>query len=314
MAKNILLLENLSLDKIQKLKQLAPDYQIVKEITENNKEDIEIVLGWNEPVKELIESDSSQVKWIQYVYAGVNHLPLDLFKRKNIQLTSGSGANAGAVAESTMGAILGISRNIIQAVKEQEKRNWFIPEENMELNNKNILIVGAGKIGEEIGRLAQAFQMNRIGINRSGRKINYMNEQYTQGELINQIHRGDFIINILPVTDQTRDFFDEKLFSRMKKSAIFINVGRGETVLMEDLIDSLDKEKIAGAVLDVFEEEPLARNHPLWAYENVLITPHIAGDVEDQLDHLFPIFIDNLSAYLNENTLAHNEIDLERGY
>lgn len=314
MTKNILLLENLSLEKIQRLKELAPNYQLVKEITEKNKEDIEIVLGWNEAVKNLIESDSSNVKWIQYIYAGVNHLPLNLFKRKNIQLSSGSGANAGAVAESTMGAILGISRNIIQAVKEQEKRNWFIPEKNMELKDKNIVIVGAGKIGEEIGRLAQAFQMNRIGINRSGRKINYMNEQYTQGELIDLIHRGDFIINILPVTDQTRDFFDEKLFSKMKESAIFINVGRGETVLMEDLIDSLDNEEIAGAVLDVFEEEPLARNHPLWGYENVLITPHIAGDVESQMDHLFPIFIDNLSAYLKENTLAHNEIDLEHGY
>lgn len=314
MVKSLLLLENLTADQIQLLEELAPNYQMVEEITKSNKETIEIVLGWNEEVKELIKSDSSNVKWIQYVYAGVNHLPLDLFKSKNIQLTSGSGANAGAVGESTMAAILGISRNIVQAVREQEKRNWFSPEKNMELKDKNIIIVGAGKIGEEIGRLAQAFQMNRIGINRSGSKINYMNEQYIQEELMDIIHHGDFIINILPVTDETENFFDKNLFSKMKETAIFVNVGRGETVVMEDLIESLDKELIAGAALDVFKEEPLPSDHPLWAYENVLITPHIAGDVADQLEHLFPIFLDNLSAYLKGRDFHHNIIDWEQGY
>ncbi|MDN6194914.1 MAG: hydroxyacid dehydrogenase [Atopostipes suicloacalis] len=314
MTKKIALLRELSKDQIKKIKEIAPSYQLVKGIEDEDKKEIEIVFGWNNELKDWIENAGEQLNWIQYVYAGVNHLPLDLLKKKEIKLTSGSGSNARAVAESTMAVVLGFSRNIVKAVREQEKRNWFIPEKNIELRDKKIIIVGAGKIGEEIGQLAKAFSMHTIGINRSGGKIPYMDEQYVQNDLEKIIHQADFIVNVLPVTEQTKKFFNHRFFSKMNETSIFINVGRGETVVTADLMKVLDKKEIAGAALDVFEEEPLPTNHPLWTYDNVIITPHIAGNVEDELENVFPLFLENLAAYVQSEDFPHNKIDWEQGY
>ncbi|MDN6161759.1 MAG: NAD(P)-binding domain-containing protein [Atopostipes sp.] len=312
--KKIALLEDLPADKIKELKKVASDYELVDSLEGNHLEDIEIVFGWNEEVKDFVESDQSQLKWIQSVWAGVDSLPLELLNQKGIDLTSGSGTNAHAVAESTMAMISSIGRQIVTSVREQEKKNWFVSEKDYELKGKEILIVGAGKIGENIGRLAQAFLMKTVGVNRSGSKVNYMDEQYLQDELGNIIHKADIIVNVLPATIETENLFDQNLFQKMKETAIFVNVGRGESVVMDDLMAALDKKEISWAALDVFEEEPLASDHPLWNYGNVLITPHIAGQVENQLDYLFPIFLDNLKAYLAGKDFPHNKIDWEQGY
>ena len=128
------------------------------------------------------------------------------------------------------------------------------------------------------------------------------------------MNQADIVVNILPATKETYHLFDAQLFSKMKEGTIFINVGRGETVVTEDLLDALNENKIARAALDVFEEEPLAKDHPLWEHENVLITPHIAGQVERQLDYIYPIFIENLQAYLKNGELPVNFVELKEGY
>src|SRR5699024_12271673 len=167
-------------------------------------------------------------------------------------------------------------------------------------------IVGAGKIGVQLGRVAKAFHMDTIGINRSGRKIENMDEQYTQKELAKIIHKGDIIVNILPLTKETTHLYDETLFSKMKEGVVFINVGRGESVDTSALMDALDHGKVRCAGLDVFEEEPLPENHPLWGYEQVLMTPHIAGRVESYPKHIFPIFMKNFEAYVQDEELPEN--------
>lgn len=314
MKKKIALLENLSEEQRRAIKKLAPDYQIVNNLKEENLKDIKIIFSWKKELENLIAADKLQVEWIQHIYAGVNHLPIDLLQEKEIQLTTGSGTNAQAVAESTMSMILSITRQIVKSVREQENRNWFVPKKAYELKEKEILIVGAGKIGEQIGKLAKAFLMKTIGINRSGKKIKYMDKQYTQTDLSEIINQADIVVNVLPLTEETKGFFNHLLFSRMKKDVIFVNVGRGETVVTNDLLKALEYKEIAWAALDVFEKEPLDSSHPLWGYDNVLITPHIAGKVESQLDYIFPIFLDNLAAYLNNKEFPYNKVDLERGY
>lgn len=314
MKKTILITQELMPKQIGELKELASDYTIIQSLKGAPAQTIEIILGWSDNLIPLIESDESNVKWIQYPYAGVNKLPLQLFAEKGILLTNGSGIHAHAVTETTMGLILGMTRNIVEASKNQQAKRWYTPDHSYELNGKSLLIVGAGNIGEQLGKVAQAFGMKTIGINRSGKKIKYMDEQFIQSELPDIIGQADIVVNILPDTEATKNLYDARLFSRMKDGAYFINVGRGETVVTEDLLEALDQDKLQGASLDVFDEEPLPADHPLWSHEKVLMTPHIAGQVENYAKHLFPIFVENFEAFKQKKELPRNLVDLTVGY
>lgn len=310
----MLIIQELMPKQIEELQTLTPNYQIIKSVEDAPANSIEIILGWTDELLPLIESEESNVKWIQYAYAGVNHLPLELFAEKGILLTNGSGIHAHSVTESTMGLILGMTRNIVEATKNQLAKKWVTPDNLYELNGKSMLIVGAGNIGEQLGKVGQAFGMRTIGINRSGSKIQYMDEQYVQTELAEIIGQADIVVNILPATEATNQLYDAALFSKMKKGTYFINVGRGETVVTKDLLDALNQGKLQGAGLDVFEEEPLPKDHPLWSHEKVVMTPHIAGRVENYAKHLFPIFVENLEAFEQTKELPRNLIQLTNGY
>lgn len=312
--KKIALLAQLTQEEIGEIERIAPDYQVIEQIEEKDISELEIVFGWDEKLLEVIKNPNSAIQWIQYPYAGVDHLSLDLLEAKNIQLTSGSGTNAHAVAESAIAMMLGLTRNIVRSMKQQEKKKWIRPEKGYELKGKTLLIVGAGNIGERIGAIAQALLMETIGINRSGRKIQHMDEQYQQKYLAKVMHKADIVINILPATEETKHLFDATLFSKMKDETIFVNVGRGETVVTEDLLEALEENKISQAALDVFEEEPLPKEHTLWEHERVLVTPHIAGQVYRQLDYVYPIFIENLKAYLRNQEFPYNFVDFSQGY
>lgn len=318
MTKSILVTQELYPKQLEELKEIAKDYDIVESIEDADKNSVEIIFGWSDELIPLIESDESKVKWVQYAYAGVNTLPLKLFAEKNILLTNGSGIHANPVTESTIGLLLGLTRSIVQSAENQRKRRWKDQWENeetaYELAGKTMLIVGAGKIGVQLGNVAKAFHMHTIGINRSGRHIENMDEQFTQKELAEIIHKGDIVVNILPLTKETHHLYDQSLFSKMKDGVIFINVGRGESVDTSALMKAINDGKVRCAGLDVFEEEPLPSDHPLWDYEQVLMTPHIAGRVESYPKYIFPLFMKNLKAYLQGKELPENLVKLDKGY
>lgn len=314
MSKSILILYDLPNEQLEELEEVASEYEIIHSIEDTAPENIEIILGWSDEVQPLIEEDESQVKWIQYPYAGVNKLPLDLFEEKRITLTNGSGIHTYAVTESTIGLILGMTRNIIPAAKQKEDEEWVDQDNLYELHNKTMMIVGAGKIGAHLGQVAQGFGMKTIGINRSGDDIEYMDEQYVQDDLSEVIGDADVVVNILPATDETHHLFDKAMFGQMKDNVIFVNVGRGETVDTEAMLSALDSGKILFSGLDVYEEEPLPKGHPLWSHEKVAMTPHIAGRVENYPKHLYPLFSKNLKAYLENDSLPENVVEIENGY
>lgn len=314
MEKAILIVTELKAKQIEDLRRLAPDYKIIESIEESEAKSIEIVFGWDDQLIPLIKSDESNIKWIQHAYAGVNRLPLQLFAEKGILLTNGSGVHAHAVTESAMGLLLGMTRNIVQSSKNQQARKWVEKDGLYELNGKTMLIVGAGTIGQQLGKVAQAFDMKTICVNRSGRKVNYMNEQYVQSELSKIIGTADVVVNILPDTETTKNLYDAALFSKMKDDAYFINIGRGATVVTKDLLEALDQGKLQGAGLDVFEVEPLPEDHPLWIHEKVIMTPHIAGQVENHAKYIYPIIVENLEAFKQGKKLPRNLIQLTEGY
>lgn len=314
MTKSILVLKELLSEQINELEEIAADYNLIYDIEKAKPEETEIILGWSEDVIPLIEANESIVKWIQYPFAGVNSLPLTLFKEKGIHLTNGSGIHQFAVAESAIGLLLGLTRHIMDSARDQLKKEWVDVRNLYELHGKTMMIVGAGKIGIHLGQIAKGFGMKTIGINRSGRDIKNMDEQYVQENLADVIGKADIVVNILPATDETHHLFDADMFEQMKQDVIYINVGRGETVDTEALLAALDKDKILFAGLDVFEEEPLPKGHPLWTHSKVLITPHIAGRVESYPKYLYPIIKKNIESFLADQQVTENVIDLGEGY
>ena len=317
--KSILLMQETTKEQLQTLKELAPDYKLIKGWEMDEKEiplkSVEIIYGWTgQRSEELLTDDKHTLKWVQGKAAGVDFLDLEKLERNKILLTNGSGIHSIPIAESVFGMLLAHARGIQQAVKNQQTKTWDQVNKLMELHGKTIMIVGTGKIGVEIGRLAKAFNMKTIGVNRSGRDVDYMDLLIKQPELKEQVKQADIVVNILPHTDQTHYFFNEDIFSQMKEGTLFINVGRGPTVKTDDLIKALDNGKLAFAGLDVFETEPLPENSELWGREDVLITPHITGIAEHFKKRLFAIFEENLKAYLAGEDLPRNLIDYDQQY
>lgn len=317
--KSILLIQETTKEQLQTLKELAPKYELIKgwetDLKDVSLESVEIIYGWTgQYSQELLEDGKSQLKWAQGKAAGVDFLDLEKLKQKDILLTNGSGIHSVPIAESVFGILLAYARGIKKAIKDQQTKTWEQVDKLMELHGKTIMIVGTGKIGVEVGRLAKAFNMKTIGVNRSGRDVEYMDQLITQPELVDQVKQADIVINILPHTDQTHYFFNQDIFSQMKKGTLFVNVGRGPTVKTDDLIEALDNGQLAFAGLDVFETEPLPEESALWDREDVLITPHITGIAEHFKKRLFAIFEENLKAYLAEEKLPVNLIDYDQQY
>lgn len=320
--KGIWLLREMKPEHLKKAQEIAPDHEIIKGWEEDSKldfpvENIEIVYGWNKDKVQqagLLETEDSQLKWIQVSSAGVDYMDLAHLKEQGILLTNASGIHSVPIAESVFGMLLAYGRKIQQAVVDQAQHIWRDDQKLVELSGKTMMIVGTGHIGKEIGRLAKAFNMNTIGINRSGREVEYMDKIYQQPDLVDYVEEADVVINILPLTSETEHYFDEKVFSHMKEGTLFINVGRGPSVNTEDLIQALDDGKISFAGLDVFETEPLEKENSLWDRKDVLITPHISGNAEHYNTRLFEIFEENLCAYAEGKELPKNLIDYEKNY
>lgn len=306
-------------DQIETIKKIAPDYEVIEGWKDTAfdfpLEDIEIIYGWKgQKSDELLKKENSRIKWIQGKAAGVDFLDLASLKEKGVWLTNGSGIHSIPIAESVFGMLLAYTRGIQASIKNQLVKNWEEAERLIELHEKTIMIVGTGKIGKEVGRLAQAFNMKTIGVNSSGHEADYMDQVISQEDLIQHINEADIVVNILPLTDKTTAFFNESVFNAMKKNTLFLNVGRGPTVETDSLLHALDAGQVAFAGLDVFETEPLEAESPLWEHENVLVTPHISGIAEHFKKRLFAIFEKNLKAYVAGEELPENLIDYKKSY
>lgn len=316
MKKNIVLNREVTDEQFLTVEKTAPQYEVVKSFDEiENPEVVEIILGFDEDVLNFLDNNKDHnIKWLQASSAGVDKIPLERFNEEGILLTAANGIHAKSITESVFGYLTAHYRGLLTAYQDQQKGIWTDTFELEELSSKSIMLVGIGHIGQQIGKIAQAFEMETIGVNRSGRDVKYMNKQYTQNEMFDHLEKADIIVNSLPLTNSTRKIYDTEFFQAMKKDSVFINVGRGESVDESALIHALDYGPLAFAALDVFKEEPLPENHSLWTRENVLITPHTSGMMEDYIGGVLEIFLENLEAYLDQEELPRNLVNLEEGY
>jgi phosphoglycerate dehydrogenase-like enzyme len=216
------------------------------------------------------------------------------------------------IGTHVMAYVLAFARGLAHYIPLQLRREWKpLPLDTgvIHLPESTMLIVGAGGIGTEVARLAKAFGMIVLATDarRTAAPLG-VDELHRPDQLDRLLPRADFVVLTVPHTPETEGFMDRSRFQCMKPSAFFINIGRGKTTCLADLVASLQAGEIAGAGLDVFEQEPLPRDHPLWILPNVLITPHVAGYGPYLDERRFEIVLDNCRAMIN-GTPLRNVVD-----
>ncbi|EKN63644.1 D-2-hydroxyacid dehydrogenase [Schinkia azotoformans] len=274
----------------------------------------EILVSYGGDLNEEVINKAANLKWIMVFSAGIEKLPFETIKQKGILVTNARGTSKIPMAEYTMGMILQVARKTKQLIENEKQEEWNRRLKMIEISGATITIMGTGSIGSEIARLARAFGMKTVGINRSGRSVEYFDEVYPVTEMDKAIEQGDYIVSVLPSTPDTYHLLKEQHFKIMKNDCLFMNIGRASLVDENVLMKALETDEIAHAVLDVFETEPLPKGHPFWQMENVTITPHLSGVSRQYLLRCIEIFEHNLKQYLSGENNLINVIDLDRGY
>ncbi|MFJ9382305.1 D-2-hydroxyacid dehydrogenase [Peribacillus sp. NPDC101481] len=315
--RKLIISQNLNELLLQKIKELVPDWTVITgrspEIWRNHIADAEVIAGWKAEMS--VSIDASEVKWIQTWSAGVNALPLENLEQMNVQITTANGVHAYPISETIFALMLALTRKVDTYIKQQQTKTWHHAHMKQEIHEKTIGIIGVGKIGKETAKIAKAFGMTVLGMRHSDKSEEFVDEMFTQKQLNDLLPRCDYIVVTLPLTPETRYMFGKKEFMLMKRSAFFINIGRGNLVIQNDLVQALMDKEIAGAGLDVFETEPLPENSPLWELDNVIITPHTSGNTEFYDQRLIhDIFMPNLKNYLNGKKPSTNLLDYKKGY
>lgn len=274
----------------------------------------DIFVTYGEDLNESHIELAERLKWIMVASAGLEKMPLKEIASRNILVTNVRGIHKIPMAESIVAHILSIKKSLPIIAQNQRDSLWSKKVSSSELFDSTALILGPGAIGGEVGRILQAFGVHTIGCNRSGEPADFMNEMVSFSDLKKALPKADIVISILPSTVETRNLLTSEHFHCMKRTAIFMNFGRGDVVKEEVLLHALQNNWIAYTVLDVFENEPIKEDHPFWKMENVVVSPHVSSHSSQYVVRALDIFSENLTMWLNGDTSLRNVIDLERGY
>lgn len=271
-------------------------------------------IGWvdvNKPAEwARAVAAGEKLKWLSTIYAGLDPLDFDLVRARGIRVTNGSGVNAHTVAEyAVMGALVAAKR-FDQVVRLADTRQWqHDAPGKLELFESSALILGYGTIGRLIGERLEAFGVKVTAVTRSG-----SNGSLTPDQWQARLGEFDWIFLAAPATGESRAMIGVAELAAMKASAWIVNVGRGELIDQDALIDALTRRRIGGAFLDTVTPEPLPPDHPLWTTPNAILSMHLSGRSQTRMFlRAAELFITNLKAYVAGEPLR-NEVDLSAGY
>ena len=300
------------------LNKIAEDFEVV--VCEN-RDELQFCLAQAEILMTLFARPDAEhlrrapnLKWIQALTAGVDFFPLGEIEKQGITLTCGRGIHKVYMAEYAIAAMINLARNLHLMFRNQLKSKWERSVSQDEIHGRTVGIIGLGSIGQEIARKASMLGMRVIGVKNTPRPLEGVDRVFGPGQMGDVFRQSDYVINLLPDTQATRGLIDKTFFSLMRPSACFINLGRGSTVNQADLIDALRTKTIRAAASDVYEEEPLPADSPLWQMENVILTPHIAGASPQYLQRAMEIIRHNLNVYISGSGQMINVVDLSKGY
>lgn len=248
---------------------------------------------------------ASDLRWLHSFSAGVDDPFFRTLQDRGVRLTTSSGAHAVPIAHTVMLYLLALTRNLPGWLRDQADRRWA-PRPIDDLQGKTLGIVGLGPIGIEVARLGLAFGMDVVGVRRTPRGDEPC-ETWPMDRLDELWPRVDALVLAVPLTDDTRHLLDAHALTRLKPGALLVNVARGEVVDEPALVEALASGRLGGAGLDVFEQEPLPPESPLWSLPNVIVTPHSSGTHPGNEDRATAIFLENLDRYLRGARLR-NEV------
>lgn len=253
-----------------------------------------------------------KLRWAQALTAGVEGwfaLP-DL--PANLMLTCARGTHRESMPENILGALFYVAKPYAAALENQKHRQW-VPKMAQPLNGKTLGILGLGAIGQEVARLASALGMRVIGTRRRPEPMADVAEVLPPERTPEVLAQSDFLLLLLPATPQTDNFINAQRLAMMKPGAWLLNFGRGHLINDADLIAAVTNKQIAGAVLDVFRQEPLPAEHPFWGTEGILVLPHIGGPHPQRDKIVARLFVENLGRFLDGKPLKE-VVDRTAGY
>lgn len=277
-------------------------------------------------------SIAPKLKWVQLHSAGINQLTNHPILKTDIRITTSSGIHAVPIGEFSIAMMFALARRVSTMVRQQDRAEW--PKDRWrlflgtELRGKTLGIIGYGSIGRETARIAKlGLGMRVIAMTRGGEKRDrgYIEPGtgdpdgvlpeawFMRPQLLDLLAQSDLVLIATPLTDETRNMITERELRAMKPSVFIVNIARGGIIAEDALVRALNANWIAGAGLDVFEQEPLPADSPLWKCENALIAPHVSGATPHYDDRATELFCENIRRYLRGDELL-NLVNRERGY
>jgi phosphoglycerate dehydrogenase-like enzyme len=268
----------------------------------------DIVLGEPKLIQDALPR-LSKLRWVQAIYAGVEPL-VDSAQRRDYVLTNARDVFGELMSEYVFGYLLFHEKKMLQRIQAQQSMKWERPESGV-LRGKTIGLLGVGSIGAHIAGTAKHFGMTVRGYTRASETSAQVDRYFHGGSLFEFVEGLDYLISILPRTEETNKIVDAKVLECLPPHAVFVNVGRGNAVDEPAMVKALNEGRLAAAILDVFEKEPLPEGHPFWTTPNLYMTFHTSAI--SYPEDITKLFIENYHYYLEGTSLKY-VVDFERGY
>jgi phosphoglycerate dehydrogenase-like enzyme len=306
----------------ERLQQEFPDHHVLQlqnyDRVPEEIADTDVFIGWSLRPPQFVAA--KKLQWIHSPAAAVHQLMFPELIRSNVIVTNSTGIHGVVVAEHAIAVLLALAKRLPQAMQYQAKKFWAQDQlwhehpRPREVADSTVAVIGMGSIGREFTARAKALGMKVIAVRENRSKgTDGADEVFISTELDQVLPRADYVLLCTPVTPATSGIINAERLSRMNPDAYLINVGRGPLVDEAALLQALKDRKIAGAALDVFNEEPLPADSPFWPLDNVLITPHTAAVTERLWERHYRLIAENLRRFLAGDPLL-NQVDKIRGY
>ena len=272
----------------------------------------DILLAWNFPTLNL-EKISPNLKWVHCISAGINHLiPLD-WMHKDLVLTNNSGIHSKKAGEYGLMSVLMLQNHLPKIITNQKNKK-FVSLFSNPIAGKTIVVIGTGALGGSMIKLLFPLGAKIIGVNKKGRSVDGCSKIYTIDKIDNILPLADILYLALPETPETKNLINRKRLNLLKSTCGIINIGRQSVIDYDALCEKLTKSELAGAILDVFEPEPIEPNSKLWDTPNLVITPHVSSDDGESYVRLtLELFVKNLKLFIENKPLV-NKSDKKLGY
>jgi phosphoglycerate dehydrogenase-like enzyme len=308
---------------VDRLRTQFPQLEVVRLSTYDRAEeeirDAEVVITWS--LRPEQAKAAQKLRWLHSPSAAVHQLLFPELANRDIIITNGSEVHGPVVGETIVAMILALAKKFHQAARFQQKHQWgqeemwYSQPHPREVEGATLGLLGLGSIGRTAARLAAGLGMRVIAVraNPEKGKPEGVAEVFPPAQLDTLLAQSDYVALAVPVTSVTNALINATRLAKMKPDACLINVGRGQSIDEAALVEALRTKKIGGAALDVFIEEPLPPDSPLWDLENVLITPHTSGLTEKQWERQYTLVAENMRRYLNHEPLLA-VVDKQKGY